>query len=217
LQFHKVSFLGVAYADEGVELVRAGITLPIMVINPEAASFGTIIEHHLQPVLYSPQLLQAFEEYVKTQGLTRYPVHLEVETGMNRLGFSAEEMAIAANNPAHSTTLTVQSLFSHLAASEDPAQDAFTKQQADRFRQAAEILQTHLGYAFLEHIANSAAIIRHPQLQLDMVRLGIGLYGIATDAEEVLQLEPVATLRSTIAQIKCVKKESRSVTTGGVW
>jgi alanine racemase len=217
LQFHKVAYLGVAYADEGVELVQAGITLPIMVINPEAASFSTIIEHNLQPVIYSLQLLRAFEEYVKTQGLIHYPVHLEVETGMNRLGFPVEEMELAASHLAQNNTLTVQSLFSHLAASEDRAQDAFTEQQSNRFHQAASILQTHLGYSFLKHVANTAAIIRHPQLQLDMVRLGIGLYGIASDAEEVMQLEPVATLRSTIAQIKTVRKgESVSYNRRGV-
>jgi Alr-MurF fusion protein len=176
-------------------------------MNPEAASYGAILEHNLQPVLYSSHLLQDFEAYVKSQGLTQYPVHIEVETGMNRLGFSLEEIEQTAQHLAQTNTLMVQSLFSHLAASEDPDQDQFTATQAERFYQAATILQQHLTYPFLKHISNSAAIIRHPQLQMDMVRLGIGLYGIATDAEEVLSLEPVATLRSTIAQIKKVKKE----------
>lgn len=206
LQFHNAAYLGVAYADEGINLVKAGITLPIMVMNPEAASYGAIIEHNLQPVLYSLHRLREFEEYVKSQGLTHYPVHLEVETGMNRLGFSIEEIEHMAKQLANSNTLFVQSLFSHLAASEDPLHDAFTGTQAMRFRQAATILQQYLSYPFLQHISNSAAIIRHPQLQMDMVRLGIGLYGIATDAESELALEPVATLCSTIAQIKDVKQ-----------
>jgi Alr-MurF fusion protein len=217
LQFHKVAYLGVAYADEGVDLVKAGITLPIMVMNPEAASYGAVIEHNLQPVLYSPHLLQEFEAYVKSQGLTHYPVHMEVETGMNRLGFSLEEIEQTAQYLAQTNTLRVQSLFSHLAASEDPEQDAFTNTQAERYRTAATMLQQHLAYPFLQHISNSAAIIRHPQLQMSMVRLGIGLYGIATNAENVLALEPVATLRSTIAQIKKVKKgESVSYNRKGI-
>ncbi|HET7897835.1 MAG TPA: bifunctional UDP-N-acetylmuramoyl-tripeptide:D-alanyl-D-alanine ligase/alanine racemase, partial [Flavisolibacter sp.] len=217
LQFHNTAYLGVAYADEGVDLVKAGIRLPIMVMNPEASSYGAIVDNNLQPVLYSLALLREFEDYVKAQGLVNYPVHLEVETGMNRLGFAVEQMGeIAAHLAAHNT-LCVQSLFSHLAASEEAVQDNFTHLQAQRFNKAAAILKTHLPYAFLQHISNSAAIIRHPQLQMDMVRLGIGLYGIEPDAEDVLQLEPVATLHSTIAQIKEVKAgESISYNRRGV-
>lgn len=206
LQFHNTAYLGVAYADEGIDLVKAGISLPILVMNPEPSSYSAIVEHNLQPVLYSMPLLRDFEAYVKVQGLTNYPVHMEVETGMNRLGFSAEKIEEAARHLAATNTLRVQSLFSHLAASEEPAQDDFTRLQAERFQRAAAILQQAVAYPFLRHISNSAAIIRHPQLQMDMVRLGIGLYGIEPDGEEVLQLEPVATLRSTIAQVKDVKK-----------
>ncbi len=217
LQFQKVAFLGVAYADEGVELVKAGIRLPIMVLNPEAASFGAIVEHNLQPVLYSLLLLQAFEAYAKSQGITQYPVHLEVETGMNRLGFSTDNLVAAGASLAAGTTLQIVSLFSHLAASEDPAQDDFTQQQASRFQQAANRLQEQLPYRFLKHLANSAAILRHPHLQLDMVRLGIGLYGIDAEAGTALALETVATLRSTIAQIRAVPKgESVSYNRRGV-
>lgn len=217
LQYHNTAYLGVAYADEGIDLVKSGIMLPIMVMNPEASSYGAIVDHSLQPVMYSWPLLRDFEDYVKSQGLVSYPVHLEVETGMNRLGFALNEIEEAAKHFASGNTLTVQSLFSHLAASEDPSQDAFTKEQGERFLEAAAILEKNLPYSFLKHISNSAAIIRHPQLQMDMVRLGIGLYGIEPDAEEVLQLEPVATLRSTIAQIKDVKAgESISYNRRGV-
>lgn len=206
LQYQNTAYLGVAYADEGIDLVKAGITLPIMVMNPEASSYAAIVDHALQPVLYSMHLLSEFEAYIQSQGLSNYPVHLEVETGMNRLGFALEEMEIAAEKLAASNTLHVQSLFSHLAASESPEMDDFTRLQAERFLKAAKILREKITYPFLQHISNTAGIIRHPQLQMDMVRLGIGLYGIASDAEDVLPLEPVATLRSTIAQIKMVKK-----------
>lgn len=217
LQFHNVAYLGVAYADEGIALVKAGITLPIMVMNPEASSYSAIIDHNLQPVLYSLPLLKEFEAFVKAQGLTNYPVHVEVETGMNRLGLSLAELQLAASQLAQNNTLRVQSLFSHLAASEEAAQDDFTREQKQRFNTAGAILKQHINYSFLQHISNSAAIVRHPELQLDMVRLGIGLYGIGAEAEEVLQLEPVATLRSTIAQIKTVKSgESVSYNRRGV-
>ncbi|HEU4902302.1 MAG TPA: bifunctional UDP-N-acetylmuramoyl-tripeptide:D-alanyl-D-alanine ligase/alanine racemase, partial [Flavisolibacter sp.] len=217
LQFHNTAYLGVAYADEGIDLVKAGISLPIMVMNPEPSSYGAIIGHNLQPVLYSMSLLQDFEEYVKAQGLTQYPVHIEVETGMNRLGFSLDQAQAVALHLAGSHALRMQSLFSHLAASEERGQDDFTQQQAQRFHTVATVFQQVIPHPFLRHISNSAAIIRHPQLQMDMVRLGIGLYGIEPDAEEVLQLEPVATLRSTIAQIKAVKAgESVSYNRKGV-
>lgn len=217
LQYHNVDYLGVAYADEGVDLAKAGIALPIMVMNAETSSYDALIDYNLQPVIYSWNLLHEFEAYVKTQGLTAYPVHLEVETGMNRLGFPLSEMENVALHFSQNETLQIRSLFSHLAASEDGSQDDFTRLQAERFQEAATVLQKALPYSFLKHVSNSAAIIRHPQLQMDMVRLGIGLYGIEPDAEAVLQLEPVATLRSTVAQLKNVKKgESVSYNRRGV-
>jgi Alr-MurF fusion protein len=204
LQFHKTDFLAVAYADEGVELVKAGISLPIMVMNAEESSFTSIVEYNLQPVLYSFAVLKQFEVYLNQQGLSAYPVHIEVETGMNRLGFAFSELEQLGAYLAKNTAVVVQSVFSHLAASEEPAQDAFTILQAERFEKACNVLQQYLTYPFLKHISNSAGIIRHPRLQYDMVRLGIGLYGVETDLENVLDLLPVATLRSTIAQLKQV-------------
>lgn len=217
LQFNNVAYLGVAYADEGVDLVQAGVALPVMVMNAEPSSFAAIVEYNLQPVIYSTALLHTFEDYIKQQGLTAYPVHLEMETGMNRLGFALHETEAVAKHLAATHHLTVQSVFSHLAASEEASQDAFTHLQAARFTDAVAVLQQHLSYPFLQHISNSAAIVRHPQLQMDMVRLGIGLYGIEPDAEDVLRLQPVATLRSTVAQVKEVKKgESVSYNRRGV-
>ena len=125
-------------------------------------------------MIYSFPLLQRFETYIKEQGLTEYPVHLEVETGMNRLGFALEEIKAVAKHLAANNYLTLQSVFSHLAASEDAGQDNFTQLQAERFTKAVADIQQCIRYPFLKHIANSAAIIRHPQWQMDMVRLGIG-------------------------------------------
>lgn len=217
LQFNHVAYLGVAYADEGVELVRAGITLPVMVMNAEPSSFAAIVEHDLQPVIYSVSLLNSFEGYIRQQGLTAYPVHLEIETGMNRLGFSVDEIDAVAHRFCGNNNLHIQSVFSHLAASEEAANDEFTKQQAEKFAMAVQQLQQKITYSFLRHLSNSAAVVRHPALHMDMVRLGIGLYGIEPDSESKLELHPVATLRSTVAQVKEVAKgESISYNRRGV-
>lgn len=205
LQFHKVDHLGVAYADEGVELRKAGITIPIMVMNPEQSTFEAITEYDLEPEIYSFELLQAFDKYIQQEGLQHYPVHIEIETGMNRLGFSIAEIETLGDHLAKSSSLKVRSVFSHLAAGEDPNQDEFTLQQLEKLLAATNQLEKKIGYNFLKHIANSAAIIRHPALHLDMVRLGIGLYGVDSAASNKLNLQTVTTLRSTIAQVKHLK------------
>jgi alanine racemase len=204
LQYHKVDYLGVAYADEGVELIRSGVRLPIMIMNTEASSFQAIVDFNLEPVIFSFELLKNFEAYIKEQGLSAYPVHIEIETGMNRLGFQPAEVNLLAAHVSQSDYLKVQSVFSHLASSEDPAENKFTFQQAERFDAASNILAAHLNYHFIKHISNSAGIIMHPQLQYDMVRLGIILYGVESSDMPGLELQPVATLRSTIAQVKKV-------------
>lgn len=201
LQFHGVDYLGVAYADEGIALRHGGIHVPIMVMNADEAGFPALIENGLQPVLYSFSIMQQFEAYVSAQGLRLYPVHIELETGMNRLGFAPAEIEQLATALKDSEWLKVQSVFTHLVASEDPAQDDFTFAQASLFQASVQQLEAVLNYRFIKHIANSAAILRHPQLHLDMVRLGIGLYGVEI-ATARLQLQAVATLRSTIAQLK---------------
>jgi Alr-MurF fusion protein len=206
LQYHKVDYFGVAYADEGVELRKAGITLPIMVMNPEENAFETIVEHHLEPEIYSFDLLHSFDRFVQKEGLQQYPVHIEIETGMNRLGFGMEEIEKLSAYLLSANTLQVQSVFSHLAASEEKAQDDFTMRQFNQFNKAATELQSKIGYAFIRHIANSAAVIRHPQLQMDMVRLGIGMYGVDSTDSSKINLHTVATLKSTVSQIKHLKK-----------
>jgi alanine racemase len=216
LQFHNVDYLGVAYADEGIELRKNGITLPIMVMNTDASGFSSLIDYNLQPVLYSFDIFKSFQNYLASQALNYYPVHLEIETGMNRLGFAAHEIDELITTITSTSLLKIESVFSHLAASEDETQDAFTQQQANLFFQVTDKLQNFISYPFLKHIVNSAAIIRHPQLQMDMVRLGIGLYGIETVTHQ-LNLEPVATLKSTVAQLKKVAKgESVSYNRRGV-
>lgn len=203
LQFNKVHYLGVAYVDEGIDLRKAGISLPIMVMNADETTFSAITEHNLEPVLYSFQLFQQFSQFIREQGLSTYPVHIEIETGMNRLGFSVQDME-ELGKELETAPLRVMSVFSHLAASEEAQQDNYTAEQAATFTKATAVLEQHISYKFLKHISNSAAIVRHPQLAMDMVRLGIGLYGVEIETHR-LDLHPVATLRSTIAQLKHLK------------
>lgn len=217
LQYHKVDYLGVAYADEGVELRKAGITLPVMVMNPEENAFEAIIENNLEPEIYSFGLLNSFDSFLKTEGIQQYPVHIEIETGMNRLGFSISEINELGVVLSASPSFKVQSIFSHLAGSEEKAQDEFTKEQFKKFESTASQLQQKLGYSLIKHIANSAAAIRHPQLQMDMVRLGIGLYGVDSADSHKLNLQTVATLKSTVAQLKRIKQgESVSYNRKGI-
>ncbi len=206
LQYHKVDYLGVAYADEGVELRKAGITLPIMVMNPEENAFESIVENNLEPEIYSFELLYSFDKFLQQEGLPQYPIHIEIETGMNRLGFAVSDIEKLSSALLASPSFKVQTVFSHLAASEEMAQDEFTLQQFALFDTASKELENKLGYTFIKHIANSAAAIRHPQLQMDMIRLGIGLYGVDTTNSDTLNLQTVATLKSTIAQVKQLKK-----------
>jgi alanine racemase len=205
LQYHKVDYLGVAYADEGVELRKAGITLPVMVMNPEEAAFESIVEYNLEPDLYSFSMLHSFETFLEKESLQRYPVHIEIETGMNRLGFAMNDIESLADHLQKNSFLKVQTVFSHLAASEDPQQDDYTLQQFNLYQQAVTQLKEKLNYSFLRHITNSAGIFRLPYLQLDMVRLGIGMYGIDSSVSHQSLLQPVATLKTTIAQLKRIK------------
>ena len=205
LQYHKVDYLGVAYADEGVELRKAGITLPIMVMNPEENAFESIVEYNLEPEIFSFGLLKSFDAFIQQEGLHQYPVHIEIETGMNRLGFAVNEMEKLANAVSATSSFKVVSVFSHLVAGEEEEQDEFTLTQFKQFEKAANQLREKLGYSFIYHISNSAAAIRLPQLQMDMVRLGIGLYGVDSTNSHKLSLQTVATLKSTVAQLKHVQ------------
>jgi len=205
LQFHKVDYLAVAYADEGVELRRAGITLPIMVMNAEESTFDMLVQFNLEPELFSFGILNAFEKYLQQTGINNYPVHIKIDTGMHRLGFVATEMEELCKKLSTGETFKIQSVFSHLAASDSKAHDDFTKQQEKLFLQACSAIEKNISYPFLKHIANTAAIHRHKNLQLDMVRLGIGLYGVDGNKTIQQQLKNVSTLKTTISQIKKIK------------
>jgi alanine racemase len=207
LQFHRADYLAVAYADEGVELRKSGITLPIMVMNPEDQSFEAMINYQLEPDIYSFRILNHFTEALKRRGeenITRFPVHIELDTGMHRLGFDESdinEMIIRIKNNKY---IKIATVFSHLVASDELEHDQFTRDQIARFNKISMTLQSHFNYPIIRHILNSSGILRFPEAQFEMVRLGIGLHGIAATANEQRQLQMVATLKTTISQLRTV-------------
>jgi len=209
LQFHQVDYLTVAYADEGVELRKAGIKLPIMVMNPEDESFDAIIKYQLEPEIYSFRVLKMLEATLLRLSVNSHPVgiHLKIDTGMHRLGFDPVEVDELINQLKDRSQIRIKSVFSHLAASDSPANDDFTRHQVSLFRMISDRICSEFDYPILRHIANTAAITRFPEAQFDMVRLGIGLYGIAPMPDEQEKLQNVSTLRSIISQIKHVPAE----------
>mgnify|MGYP000223350467 CR=1 FL=1 len=204
LQYQRADYLGVAFTDEGVTLREAGITLPIIVMNPEENGFGMMIDYDLEPEIYHFHVLEQFNRMVAATGKEEYPVHIKLDTGMNRLGFKDLEVDELIRQLKHTRHLKVHSVFSHLAASDEPGQDEFTHEQIRLFDRLSTKISRELGYPLIRHILNSAGIERFPDAQFDMVRLGIGLYGIgATDQNN---LRNISTFKSTVTQVKEVKK-----------
>lgn len=204
LQFQRVDALAVAIADEGVTLREGGITLPIMVMNPETTAHDTIIQNDLEPEIYSVSLLEGFAAAVRKNGLNKFPVHIKLDTGMNRLGFTSDEVEKLKRILQEHPEIHVQSVFSHLAASDREEYDEFTRLQISRFEEMSETLMASLNYPVTRHILNSAGIERFPHAQFDMVRLGIGLYGISSCNPD--KMKNVSTLKSRISQIKTVRE-----------
>lgn len=209
LQFHRADYLAVAYADEGVDLRKAGITLPIMVMNPEEQSFDAMISYQLEPEIYSFRVLNHFTESLRRRGLDasagRFPVHLELDTGMKRLGFEEDEVNELIVRLKNNKYIRLASVFTHLVASDETEHDVFTREQIARFDKMSKTITSHFNYPVLRHALNSSGILRFPEAQMDMVRLGIGLHGIASTPNEQRQLQMVATLKTTISQIRQVK------------
>ena len=202
LEYHGVEWLAVAYADEGVELRRSGIRLPIMVMNAEEHAYRSLTDFDLQPELFSLEMARSFDAHLRAEGIRGYPVHVKLDTGMHRLGFAPEEADALGRLISEGRTMRVQSVFSHLVASEDPEEDDFTRRQAGMLDRFCERLSELLAYRFLKHMANTAAIRRHPELQYDMVRLGIGLYGVDPAGVHGLPLREACTLWTTVAQVR---------------
>ncbi|HRZ96266.1 MAG TPA: bifunctional UDP-N-acetylmuramoyl-tripeptide:D-alanyl-D-alanine ligase/alanine racemase [Paludibacter sp.] len=200
LQHHHCNFLAVAVADEGVELRGEGIRIPIMVMNPEKGSFGLIFDNNLEPEIYSFQLLEAFISAAERLGITDYPIHIKIDSGMHRLGFEKDDMNLLVEKLKKQNQVKVRSIFSHLAGADDSKFDAFTKQQAETFKTCADQISAAFSHYIMRHLLNSAGIERFPEYQFDMVRLGIGHYGISTLPN--VHLKQVCALKTIILQIK---------------
>ena len=206
LQEHRVDYLAVAVADEGVTLRKAGITSNIMIMNPEMTSFKTMFDYELEPEVYSFRLLEALIRAARKEGITGYPVHIKLDTGMHRLGFNPkEDMPRLIDRLQHQKALTPRSVFSHFVGSDSDDFDNFSAMQFRLFDEASSQLQAAFTHKILRHIDNSAGIEHFPERQLDMCRLGIGLYGV--DSRDNRILHNVCTLKTTILQLRKVPKE----------
>jgi Alr-MurF fusion protein len=204
LEHHKVDYLGVAFADEGISLKMSGINLPIMVLNPESTSFQAIIQHQLEPEIYSLKGLIAFLKIAEQKKIKNFPIHIKLDTGMHRLGFEKENLdeliAILKDNKL----VEVKSILSHMATSDDMKHHEFGLSQIDLFETLSAKIILALQIKPIRHILNTSGISNFPQAQYEMVRLGIGLYGISNDIDEQVYLENVGTLKSIISQIRTI-------------
>ncbi|MHB8260208.1 MAG: bifunctional UDP-N-acetylmuramoyl-tripeptide:D-alanyl-D-alanine ligase/alanine racemase [Bacteroidia bacterium] len=206
LQHNRVNYFAVAYADEGIELRKNGITAPIMVMNPELQSLEQMLQYNLEPEIFSFTLLEAFASYVFIHNKqSTFPIHIKLDTGMHRLGFEEKDISLLLQKLKQYAFLRVRSIFSHLVASEEKALDNFTYQQISLFNKLSTQVLQMLNYPVLRHICNSAGITRFSEAHFDMVRLGIGLYGLSSNEVEQKHLLNVSTLKTTISQIKQVK------------
>ena len=199
LQDHRVDYLAVAVADEGEQLRKAGITANILVMNPELNAFKTLFDNRLEPEIYSFGILEEMIHACERQGYTHYPIHLKIDTGMSRLGFRPDEIPALIERLQQQSAVIPRSVFSHFAGSDSCDFDTFTHLQAQRFDDASHALQTAFPHKILRHICNSAGIERFPEYHFDMVRLGLGLYGISPVGDRLIH--PISTLKSTILQI----------------
>ncbi|AYO58760.1 bifunctional UDP-N-acetylmuramoyl-tripeptide:D-alanyl-D-alanine ligase/alanine racemase [Chryseobacterium sp. 6424] len=206
LQHHHIDYLGVAYADEGVALRKNGISVPVMVMNPEQHSYESIIDYQLEPEIYSFRVLNLFYEQLVKKGVEKdYPIHIKLETGMHRLGFKTHELPELVQY-LEKMELKVASIFSHLSCADDPSENAYTLEQIKIFNDNASYLCQEIGYVPICHILNSAGITYFSDHQFDMVRIGIGMMGLSTDIEIKKQLRPVVRFKTVISQISEVKR-----------
>jgi Alr-MurF fusion protein len=202
LQYHRVDYLGVAYADEGVELRKNQISLPIMVMNPTEEAYPALVANNLEPVIYSLELLRSLSEFLHGQPCR---VHLEIETGMHRLGLEQQDLNEVLSILKSNQNISIASIFSHLAGADESKHDDYSTAQWKLYQSTYQKISDELKVSPIRHLLNSPGILRMPNFQMDMVRLGIGLYGVNPTSEKVDQLQPVATLKTVVSQIKKVK------------
>ena len=206
LQELGVDYFAVAYIHEGIALRQAGVTKPILVLHPQSVNFKLLIDHCLEPSIYSTKILNEFIEIATKEKQTHYPVHIKFNTGLNRLGFAENNIDYLISNLKETTSIKVASIFSHLAASEDLTEKAFTLNQIESFKNISEDFIPKLGYKPILHICNTSGILNYPEAHFDMVRTGIGLYGFGNSEKENKHFKPIATLKTIISQIHTIEK-----------
>ena len=206
LQHHHIDYLGVAYADEGVDLRKNGITTPILVMNPEQGSYDVIIDYNLEPEIYSLRVLELFANQLQLKGIQqKYPIHIKIETGMHRLGFKEHEIDELVEN-LKKYNVKVASIFSHLSSADVPEEDDYTMEQIHTFQRVSSKISEALGYQPIRHILNTAGITYYSDYQFEMVRIGIGMVGISANPEVKKQLQSAVTFKTVISQISEVKE-----------
>ena len=206
LQKMGVDYFAVAYIKEGVALRQAGIKTPILVLHPQENNLHLAIEHCLEPSLYTLKILQTFERIAQQGHQKNYPVHIKFNTGLNRLGFEPSEVNLVVEQLSKTNALKVKSVFSHLAASEDLEEKAFTLGQINLYKSLARSFIEKLGYPVIKHLCNTSGVLNYPEAHFDMVRCGIGLYGYGNSDKEAKNFQPIAVLKSVISQIHHVEK-----------
>lgn len=205
LEEHRVDYLAVAVADEGADLRKAGVVCPIIIMNPELTAFRTMFDYRLEPEIYSFHILEELIKSAEREGVSNFPIHIKINTGMNRLGFEPHEIPKLIERLNRQSAVIPRSVFSHLVGSDSSRFDSFTRRQIETFEETAAQLQSAFPHKILRHICNTAGIERYPGAQFDMVRLGIGLYGIDPYTNKILN--NVTTLKTTILQIHDVKAD----------
>ena len=200
----KVAYFAVAYAHEGIALRKAGIQAPILVLHPHIQNLQSIVDYRLEPTLYNFNIFSAFLQLADKTPLMNYPIHIKFNTGLNRLGFWHTDIPNILADLKQTNHIKVQSLFSHLAASEDLEEKEFTVNQINNFAAIVKQFFKHLGYEPILHILNTSGVVNYPKAQFDMVRIGIGLYGFGNDEKETSQLKNTHNLKSIISQIHIV-------------
>lgn len=205
LEKRDIDYFAVAYTNEGVALRESGITKPILVLHPQTVNFKELIEHCLEPALYNTKILNEFLEVASAEKLNHYPIHIKFNTGLNRLGFNENDVTTIISKVKNTEAVKVTSIFSHLAASEDLNEKAFTHNQIERFSNIASHFTEAIGYKPMLHMCNTSGILNYPEAHFDMVRSGIGLYGFGNSEKENQFLKPIGTLKTVISQIHHVE------------
>ena len=206
LQNINADYFAVAYINEGIALRKSGVTQPILVLHPQSINFKTLVTYNLEPNIYNTKILKEFIEFATIEKQKNYPIHIKFNTGLNRLGFSKNEVDLIISKLKTTEVVKVTSIFSHLAASEDLNEKVFTHNQIKTFNTISDSFIKKIGYKPIRHLCNTSGVLNYPEAHFDMVRCGIGLYGFGNSQKENQHLKPIGSLKTIISQIHNIRK-----------